>query len=485
MRKSTRKLLSLVLVGAMAFSFVGCSNKAEKTNSTDPTNAPDTEATATPKPSNGGEKAPSTGNGRAEYDSEGRRIIKVGTWYDHYYTSEHDSIDDNPDVTDTEAAEMQLNNMRAIEEKYNVKFQFVNLTWEGIMESINVSIMSGKPDVDIYEVDLQFGVPAAMNGYAMDIADYAAADNDIFTEQNVMEYLNIMNGEKNYLFKPVNKTNQLGGQPLSFNMDMIREANLENPQDLWDRGEWTWAKFEEYLKALTKDTNGDGSVDIYGYGGWWTSLLQNLLMSNGAVIAGDKKEGLSSPQTVEVLNLIERMYVNDKTAAPWNNDDWNANNQWYGKKQAAFFTSAAWVYSEFGISPDVGFEIGVVPWPVGPSGNKDTNKHVYSGGNYYFIPNGVEDAELVYNVFYDWTNWFEGDLELRDDVEWFENQMMTERNYQYLEWMGTKVQFDIWGNLGLGDNFSMVPIMNGEQTAAQYSAATANIVQDALDRYFK
>ena len=165
-------------------------------------------------------------------------------------------------------------------------------------------------------------------------------------------------------------------------------------------------------------------------------------------------------------------------------DDWNANITAYANKQACFFTGAAWVYPEFGISPDVGFEIGVVPWPVGPSGDKETNNHVYTNGSYYFIPNGVEDPELVYNVFYDWNNWFDGDTELRDDVEWFQNQMMTERNYEYLEYMGTKVQFDLWQNLGLTD-FSMVPIMNGEQTAAQYAEATKQIVQDALDRYFK
>jgi hypothetical protein len=482
MRKTTKKLLSLILAGSMVLSFAGCSKDSKET-SADPTTAPTTatEATATTAPDN---TTPTNGGGRAEYDSEGRRIIKVGTWYDHYYTSDHDAIEDNPDVTDVDAAQMQLDNMRAIEEKYNVKFQFVNLTWEGVMESINVSIMSGKPDVDIYECDLQFGVPAAMNGYAMNIADFAAADNDIFTDQNVLTYLNIMDSDENYLFKQVNKSNQLGGSPLSFNMDMIKEANLENPQDLWDRGEWTWDKFEEYLKVLTKDTNGDGATDVYGYAGWWTVLLQNLLMSNGATIAGDVKEGLSSPSTIETMELIQRMYVEDKTAAPWNQDDWNANNQLYGNKQCAFFTGAAWVYSEFGISPDCGFEIGVVPWPVGPSGNKDTNNQVYTNGSYYFIPNGVEDPQLVYNVFYDWCNWFNGDLELRDDVEWFQNQMMTERNYQYLEWMGTKEEFDIWQNLGLTD-FSMVPIMNGEQTAAQYAEATKQIVQDALDRYFK
>ena len=480
MRKSTKKLLSVLLAGSMLVSFAGC-GKAKETGA-EPTKDPGkTEATKTPEAT----KAPVTNTGRAEYDSEGRRVIKVGSWYQHYYTSEHDSIDDNPEVIDVDQAQMQLDNIRAVEEKYNVTFQFVNLTWEGVIESINTSIMSGIPDCDIYEVDLQFGVPAVLNGFAMDISEYAKADSDIFTDQNIMTYLNLNNPGHNFLFKPVAAGNQLTAYPLSFNMDMIKEANLENPQDLWDRGEWTWDKFEEYLKVLTKDVNGDGTIDVYGYSGWWTTMLQSLLMSNGASIASSETEGLSSPATIEVMELIQRMYVEDKTAAPWNQDDWAVNNQLYAKKQACFFIGAPWIYKEYGLSPDVGFEIGAVPWPVGPSGNKETNGQLYAGGNYYFIPNGVVDAELVYNVIFDWTNWYAGDFTLRDDIEWHQNMMMTERNFEYLEYMGTKEVLDLWGNLGLGDSFSMVPIMNGEQTAAQYAEATKNIVQDALDRYFK
>ena len=126
----------------------------------------------------------------------------------------------------------------------------------------------------------------------MDIAQYAGSSSDIFASQEVMTYLNLMGSESNYLFKPVSKSSQLGCYPLGFNLDMIREANLENPQDLWDRGEWTWDKFEEYLKVLTKDTNGDGQIDVYGMSGWWTDTLRNLLMSNGAQIAGSDRKSV-------------------------------------------------------------------------------------------------------------------------------------------------------------------------------------------------
>ena len=475
MKKRTRKAMALSLAMAMVFTMLTACGKdsdaVETTNTTTPTTK--TEESSEAAGTDTEEQEPTAEAGKE------KRVITIGTWYDHYYTSDHDDVYDNPEVSDVETAQMQLDNMRAIEEKYNVELRFVNLTWDGTMESINTSIMAGTPDCDIYEVDLQFGIPAALSGYAQPLESFIPADDDIFNDQTVMKYLNVLGMDQNYLF--AGNSIQLGAYPLAFNMDMINEAGLENPQDLYDRGEWTWAKFREYMIALTKDNDGDGVNDVYGYGGWWTNLLSQLLMSNGANIAGSTTEGLSSPASIEVMDFIYNMYNTDKVAKPWNEDDWNINTSCYADGQIAFWPSAAWVFSSYGGS-DLEFEIGVVPWPVGPSGNQETNNHYLTAGNYYIIPTGVEDPYFVYQVFYDWTNWFDGDTSLRDETEWFENQMMTERNFDYLKMMGTKEQFDIWGSL---DVVSMVDIMNGTKTASQYAEENKQLVQAKLDDYFK
>ena len=414
-----------------------------------------------------------------KYPLAKKRTITVGTWYDVYYTSEHQSPEDNPSVTNYETAQMQIDNVRAIEEKYNVEIIFKNLTWEGIMESINVSIMAGVPDCDIYMVDLQFGIPAVMNGLAQPIESFAAADSDIFTDQTVMRYLNILNQDQNYLFNgyAVNADSY----PLAFNLDMLEELNLENPQDLWDRGEWTWDKWREYLLATTRDVDGDGATDVYGYGGWWTTFLNQMLMSNATHIAGDVKEGLTSTPTIEVLDYIYQMYNVDKTAKAWDPNDWDVNGYWWKDGLVAFWPVAHWMLD--GNVDQVEFEVGVVPWPVGPNGNKDTNAGYMTAGNYYMIPVGVEDPETVYNVFYDWTNWYQDDVSYRDDTEWAENCYVTERNFEYVVDMGTKQSFDIWGSLGV--NFSLVDMMNGTKTASQLAEESKLIIQEALDQYFQ
>lgn len=41
-----------------------------------------------------------------------------------------------------------------------------------------------------------------------------------------------------------------------FNENLISESGLENPAELWFKGEWTWSKFEEYTKQLQNYLNG-------------------------------------------------------------------------------------------------------------------------------------------------------------------------------------------------------------------------------------
>ena len=113
------------------------------------------------------------------------RTIKIGTWYDHYYDSTHTDIYDDPSVADEELAQKHFDVVKEVEEKYNVKLEFVNLTYDGIQESINTSILAGTPDCDIYEVDMTFGIPAALNGFVTNLEEVLPADSDLFNDQMV------------------------------------------------------------------------------------------------------------------------------------------------------------------------------------------------------------------------------------------------------------------------------------------------------------
>jgi ABC-type glycerol-3-phosphate transport system substrate-binding protein len=421
-------------------------------------------------------------DGTARYTADGKRIICLGTWFDHYYVSKHTSIYDNPRLQDPVNAQLMLDNVRAIEEKYNIVLEYANMTFQGIQESISTSIMAGAPDADVYLVDLQFGIPAALSGMGISLETLGLKDSDVFTDQNVMKYLDIAGIDEHVLF--ASSLTSVDCYPLAFNMNLIREANLENPQDLYDRGEWTWDKWREYMVALTKDTNGDGAIDVYGWSGYWTNMLSNLLFSNSTGIAMSPEETLTATATIEVLELINTIYNVDKTGRPWDQSNWEINNKLYAEGKSGFWIGAHWIFDEFG-GAELPFEIGVVPWPRGPHGDEDTRYHNNTAGNWYMIPKGVQDPELVYNVIYDWTNWYQGDRSIAEDLNWAMDRFMTDRNFDYVLMMSKRAGFDIWGSLGLGDGFSMVPLMDGEKTPSQIAEEAKQLVQDALDNYFK
>ncbi len=480
-----KKISAVALASLMAVSMVACSN-----GDTDSTQG------STDGNSVGTTEAPTQGTTRPE-SPEGVRDIIVGTWYDHYYTSDHDAVEDNPayspDPDEYAKCEMQIANMREIEEKYNVRLYFENLTWAGIQESISLSIMAGRPDCDIYLADLQFGIPAALGGYAQPISNFAAEGSDIYTDQTVMKYLHIDGSEDDYLFAPAGQ--QLDAYMLGFNMDMIEDAGLENPQDLYDKGEWTWDKFAEYLRELTVDEDNDGSTDIYGYGGFWTNFLNQMLLSNGATIAASPTSTLDSPEVLEVLEFINQIYNVDQSARPWNHTEWDVNNNMYVEGKNAFWIAAAWIMDAGKPEGGYNFEFGIVPFPTGPSGDQETNATYITAGNWYMIAQNVEDPETVYNVFYDWSNWYDFDLTLRDDNQWFVDSVTSPeaddplRNFSYLEMCGKKEQLDIWGSLGVFSCTPMFPDPTNPDhvmmTPAQLIETNKEAVQTALDAFFK
>lgn len=474
-----KRIIAMSLASAMTLTmFAGCSNNNSSSQG---------ESQNESNNASGNDESTPSGGDSLVTDGAPRQIY-MGTWYEHYYTSAHQDVYANAEVSNIDTATMQLENMRAIEERYNIEFYCKNMTWDGVIQSINTSILAGTPDVDVYEVDLQFGVPAVLNNYAQAISSYAPAED--FEKADIVKALTIGDADEQYLFKGVAANTD--AYMLAFNMDMINDAGLENPQDLYDRGEWTWDKWLEYLQALTQDTDGDGATDVYGYGGWWTTMLTYMLMSNSTDIAATGEEHLSDPRTQEVLEFIYDMYNTYKVARPWDESDWNINDYCYTTGEVAFWISAHWIASANGDADPkkIPFEVGYVPWPTGPSATDDVGT-IATAGNWYFIPNGVSNASQVYHVMYDFINWYDGDLTLRDDTEWAEevtyspNAEDPERNFRYLKAAGENEKFDIWGSVKNGDwSISMWPLMNGEQTAAQYIEENKQLLQDALDGYF-
>ena len=271
---------------------------------------------------------------------------------------------------------------------------------------------------------------------------------------------------------------------LAFNKQMLDDAGLENPNDLYERGEWTWDKWLEYLKTLTQDKDGDGVTDVYGFGSRYDWLFEYLMMSNGTTTASSATENMSSKEVGEVLDFIYNMYNVEHVANPWNADDWDYNQNAYTNGEVACWVTQAWI-ANANEDQNLGFEEIWCPWPIGPSGNQETNVRKNDiGGAAYFIPAGVEDPYLVYSVFQDYKDYYGDDFEQRDYVnEWWHDSALTEDNYNVMYYVGEKTGVDLWNSIGVDYNFPA--LLNGEMTAAQFQETNKQLVQSALDAMFK
>lgn len=489
--KLRNKLLSLALVFVLILGLAACNKKdtdnletgvnnnveADKENDS---KKDDTKEDSTPKAS--GDK----------------RIITIGTWWPQYYDSSHTSVEDDPSYSGNEAAHWKFDNVKVIEDRYNVEFYWQNLTYEGVKESINTSILAGTPDCDIYLVELNFGIPAAVNNLATDLKTVLPADHDIFTDKKVATYLDLGDG-KAHLLKKVELSSTIEATyPLAFNLQMLQDNNLEDPRELYKRGEWTWDKFIEYAQKLTQDTDGDGTIDQYGYCGFHQYTFEQLLMSNGANVAATKTEQLSSAATGEVLKMMSDMYNVYNVCYPYDFTEnvFEAMTFQYREGNIGFWPGAAWIASEHADYDYTGangvtleFDTVFVQWPVGPSGNQETNGGKISAGEYYIIPAGVEDPELVFNVLYDMWNYSEGKPEpdQRESLFWWylvtgKEETLQNENFDVMSDVGSREVFDIYNNLGFGYDFNS--LIDGTITPAQFQEMYRQQVQDALDAYF-
>lgn len=406
----------------------------------------------------------------------GGRTIRIATWWDFFYDSRHTDPMDNPGVNNTETAQMEIDNIRRIEEKYNVTIEFSNLGWEGIIDNINTSVVSGTPDYDIYTVDLQFGLAPAMNGYAMPVSDYAPDYSDIMTDQTIMTPYETF-GET-YFFSET--TLPTGGTYMLYNATMLDELGLEDPNELLANGEWTWEKFAEMTKATTRDTDGDGNIDVYGFGGVTTDTTNEFVASNGGAIAKDLTEGLSSPETVEALEFIYNMYNVDNVAKPYT-DNWEEQQLAWVDGEVAFAPVQA--FSLISNGPELSYDYRIVKWPQGPSG--DGTQAGEPIVNYYFIPKGVENPEAVYQIFEEFRNWFAFDESYRDNYDWIETAFTNLDDLDLAMEIGYMGNGDLWKvadvNGAVGE--AAYNIFMGEMTVSQAVESYKQILQDGLDSF--
>lgn len=158
-----------------------------------------------------------------------------------------------------------------------------------------------------------------------------------------------------------------------FNKNIIEELGLESPYDLYDRNEWTFSKFLEYLKAAKKDLNGDGMFDEndrYGLTcghSWDTPVV--LYLASGNQFYKENPDGsiefqLNTTNAFKAVKQVKEMLNPGDTFWPNPGSEMHAYVEAFTQGKSLFYT-----YSRGrGVADaiyDMQDDFGIVPIPRG------------------------------------------------------------------------------------------------------------------------
>lgn len=309
-----------------------------------------------------------------------------------------------------------------VEKEYNVKIKFVTVPFNDFLKKFTTTVLSGKPFADAVRLQYDWALTAASKGQIMPLKSYAP---DMNKYKNIVGRAHFFG--QDYAFN----TPQVNAAGLFYNPAIFKKYNLPDPHELVKEGKWTWAEFEKLAKAATKDTNGDGKNDTWGFSGWDSEMMQWFLTSDSAqmVNLSTGKADLSDPKVEETYNFVNRLFNVDHVVKvePKSSPDNYHERTTFKDGDVAMTYGWDWEPTSYWKNMDYGF----VRFPKGPSAPADAppaNPYISSVTSDWFIPKGVKDPGAVAQIFndmqhvksledYPGQNYFESEFKHQADLD--------------------------------------------------------------------
>lgn len=284
----------------------------------------------------------------------------------------------------------------AFEKKYNCKIKLVSLKWETYNSQVATAMASGSP-YDICGLAAYFWPEAGVQNLYEPLNDYLS-DSDLYDSKTGVgiDLNNSKEFELNGKLYGVSTHSDVYVpmlQVLYYNKLMFKDAGLEDPLKLWEKGQWTWDKLFEYGKAVTNASKGK-----YLMG-------QEFSMTTWVLSNGFKYTKTSNGKITQ--NLSDKLYLDSlkkgyefysKYVGPKGYSDDPTefyNGNYYMFCQVSSY-GTYYMYdsivksSAFGKSFD---NLGVVPFPYGQNNTGKTNPA--HGGQAKSAGKGSKDPRVV------------------------------------------------------------------------------------------
>ena len=156
---------------------------------------------------------------------------------------------------------------------------------------------------------------------------------------------------------------------IGYRRDLFTQYNISVPT--------TWDELLQAAKTLTRDTDGDGDIDIWGFGMFESRTymtaeiapLSLLWANNATLVDAQGKVAIDTPQAIEALEFMKEI----SQYSPPDSTEWGWTQQRLAYDQgrlAMVFNRGSTLYDEvWGKNKTIALNTGVMTLPYGPSGS--------------------------------------------------------------------------------------------------------------------
>jgi multiple sugar transport system substrate-binding protein len=196
------------------------------------------------------------------------------------------------------------NNIVESFQKYNpdIKVKLTELPYPRFHEKLLTAVAAGEePDISCIEVG--DGLGYIMRGMVLNLQPYFNRD-----KINMDDYhTSLLNQEGRY---PDEKGDIYIMSPMfhfmvmPYNRDMFDKGGVGYPSL-----DWTWADLEDAARRLTKDTDGDGKPDEWGFQFGLYHVATRMYQAGSSLLAPNRaKSNLNTPEGYKVMESVVRLF---------------------------------------------------------------------------------------------------------------------------------------------------------------------------------
>jgi ABC-type glycerol-3-phosphate transport system substrate-binding protein len=287
----------------------------------------------------------------------------------------------------------------------DIKVELDTYPFRDLFETIEVRMKAQDADVDLISVDVPLVASYSVRGYLAPMDEYFSKDEIEKTWVKPSWQAGTYKGS--FMAAPQNSSSQF----FYINRKLFQQYNVTPPKALEPGKEttydeiasiakndrWTWDQVVDAAKKLTKDTKGDGKIDVWGFEFDQVSRLYQLQCLGeslgGPLVSPDglKAEGyLNSNEWIKAAqwysDLFNKWKVSPKNVSPAESPNLFASGK------VAMFVGGEWNVPRF---QEAGVDFAIAPFPYFSGGKPVTGTGSWHVGIAKASSHKAEAAKFV------------------------------------------------------------------------------------------